>query len=269
MNQKYMFFWNSLAFAMTQQILAIWSLVLEVVEVPSGSSLFCWGLAWSIVSITCWSLAWRTLSINLTSIQNKHNCLVVGTFFGIAFGIGMKTDLFQSWGHCWIFQICWCIECSTLTASYFRIWNRSAGIPSSPLALFVVMLSKVHLTSHSRMSGSRWVNTPSWLSGSLRLFLYSSSVYSCHLFLISSASIRSLPLLSFIMPILAWNIPLISPIFLKGSLVFPILLFSSTSLHCSLKKASLSLLDILWNSAFRAISVPSSYTTCTNTQGWF
>ena len=27
------------------------------------------------------------------------------------------------------------------------------------------MLSKAHLTSHSRMSGSRWVITPSWLSG--------------------------------------------------------------------------------------------------------
>ena len=29
------------------------------------------------------------------------------------------------------------------------------GIPSPPLALFVLMLSKAHLTSHSMMSGSR------------------------------------------------------------------------------------------------------------------
>ena len=42
---------------------------------------------------------------------------------------------------------------------------------------------------------------------------------------------------------------LISPIFLKSSLVFTILLFSSLSLHCSCKKA-FSLLAILWNSAF-------------------
>ena len=35
--------------------------------------------------------------------------------------------------------------------------------------------------------------------------LYSSSVYSCHLFLISSASVRSIPFLSFIVPIFAWN----------------------------------------------------------------
>ena len=69
----------------------------------------------------------------------------------------MKTDLFQSCGHCWVFQLGWHIECSTFTASSFRIWNMSAGIPSPQLALFVVMGPKAHLTSHSRMSGSRWV----------------------------------------------------------------------------------------------------------------
>ena len=146
-------------------------------------------------------------------------------------GIGMKTDLFWSCGLCWGFQIRWHIECSTFTAWSFRIWNSSTGIPSPPLALFVVMLAKAHLTSHSRMSGSRWVITPLWLSGSWRSFFYSSSVYSCYLFLISSASIRSIPFLSFIEPIFAWNVPLVSLVFLKRSLVFPILLFSSISLH--------------------------------------
>ena len=96
----------------------------------------------------------------------------------------MKTELFQSCGHCWVFQTCWHIECSTFTASSLRIWNSSTGIPSPPLAWFTVMLPKAHLTSHSRMSGSRWVIIPSWLSGSWRSFLYSSSVDSCHLFLI-------------------------------------------------------------------------------------
>ena len=38
--------------------------------------------------------------------------------------------------------------------------------------------------------------------------------------------------------------------FLKRSLVFSILLFSSISLHCSSKKAFFSPLAILWNSAF-------------------
>ena len=66
------------------------------------------------------------------------------------FGIGMKTDLFQSCGHCWVFQICWHIECTTLTALSFRTLNSSAGIPSPPLALFIVMIPKSHLTLHSR-----------------------------------------------------------------------------------------------------------------------
>ena len=160
-------------------------------------------------------------------------------------------DLFQSCGHCWVFQICWHIECSSFIASSFRIWNSSTGIPSPPLALFVVMLPKAHLMSHSRMSGSRWVITPLWLSGSWWSFLYSSPVYSCHLFLISSASVRSIPFLSFIEPIFAWNVPLLSLIFLKRSLVVPFLLFSSISLHWSLGTAFLFLLAILLNSAFK------------------
>ena len=44
------------------------------------------------------------------------------------------------------------------------------------------------------------------------------SVYSCHLFLkISSASVRSIQFLSFIEPIFAWNVPLVSLTFLKIS----------------------------------------------------
>ena len=106
------------------------------------------------------------------------------------------------------FQICWHSECSTFTASSFRIWNSSAGIPSSPLALFVVMIPKAYLTSHSRMPCSRSVITPSWLSELWRFFFFLySSVYSCHLLLISSASVRYIPFLSFIMPIFVWNDP--------------------------------------------------------------
>ena len=82
----------------------------------------------------------------------------------------MKTDIFQFCGHCWVFQICWHIECSTFITLSFWIWNSSTGIPSSPLALFVVMLPKAHLTSHSRMSGLRCGITLSSLSGSWRSF---------------------------------------------------------------------------------------------------
>ena len=101
------------------------------------------------------------------SLWDECKCAVIWTFFGFPFlGIGMKTNLFQSCAHCWVFQICCCIECSTLTASSFRIWNSSTGIPSPPLVLFLVMLPKTHLTLHSRMLGSRLVITPLWLSES-------------------------------------------------------------------------------------------------------
>ena len=114
-----------------------------------------------------------------------------------------------------VWQICWHIVWSTFTAASFRILDSSARYPLLPLALFIIILSKACLTSHSRMSGSRWVTTPLWLSGSLRLFLYSSYMYSWDLFLIPSASVRLLLYLSFIVPILAWNVPLISPSFLE------------------------------------------------------
>ena len=165
---------------MIQHMLAIWSLV----PLPFLNPAWISGCSWFTYH---WSLAWRMLSITLLAcemsaiVQEFEHSLALPFF-----RIGMKTALFQSWGHCWVFQICWHIECSTFTASSFRIWTSSTGIPSPPLALFVVMLSKAHLTSHSRMSGSRWVVTPSWLSGSWRSFL-DSSVYSCYL-LISSAS---------------------------------------------------------------------------------
>ena len=71
--------------------------------------------------------------------------------------------------------------------------------------LFIMMLPKAHLTSHSRMSGSWWVIIV--IIGSRRSFLFGFSVYSCHLFLISSASVRSIPFLSFIVPIFTWKFP--------------------------------------------------------------
>ena len=166
-----------------------------------------------------------------TSMWDECICAVVWRFFGIAF--------LWDWNENWPFPVLWPLLSfpnllaywvQHFTVSSFRIWNSSTGIPSPPLALFVVMLSKVHLTSHSRMSGFRSVITPSWLSGSWSSFLY-SSVYSCYLFLISSAFVRSIPFLSFIEPIFAWHVPLVSLLFLKRSLVFPILFFSSISLH--------------------------------------
>ena len=123
---------------MIQQILEIWSLFplpfLKPVWTP-GSSRFTY----------CRSLGWRILSITLLACELTATVQYFEHSLALPFlGIGMKTDLF----HCWVFQTCWHIECSTFTASSFRIWNSSTGIPSPPVAFFVVMLSKAHLTSH-------------------------------------------------------------------------------------------------------------------------
>ena len=103
----------------------------------------------------------------LTSVWDECNCIVVWTFFGIAF--------LWDWNENWPFPVLWPLLSFSnflaywaqhLTASSYRIWNSSTGIPSPPLALFVVMLPEAHLTLHSRMSAFRWVIIPLWLSGS-------------------------------------------------------------------------------------------------------
>ena len=134
-------------------MLAIWSLVPLPFLNPACTS----GSSWFMY---CWSLAWRILSVILLACEMSAIVLQFAHSLALPFfESGIKPDLFQSCGHCWVFQICWHIECSTLTTSSFRIRNSSAGIPSSPLALFVVMLPKAHLASHSRMSSYRWVTT--------------------------------------------------------------------------------------------------------------
>ena len=145
---------------MIQQMLAIWSLV--PLFFPK-SSLYIWKLSVHVLL----KPGLENFEHYFTSVWDECHCVAVWAFFGIAFlWIGIKTDLFQSCGHFWVFQVWWRIECSTFTASSFRIWNSSTGIPSPPLALFIVMLPKAHLTLHCKMSDSRWVITPSWLSGS-------------------------------------------------------------------------------------------------------
>ena len=173
---------------------------MDVGNLISGSSAF------SKSSLYIWKLlvhiplkpSLKNFEHYVTNTWNEHNWMAVWAFLDIVLlWDWIKTGLFQSCGHCWVFQICWHIECSTFTASSFRIWNSSTGIPSPPLALFVVMLPRAHLTSCFRLSGSRWMTTSSlsgWLFRSLRpFFLYNFSVYSCHLFLISSSSsVRSI-----------------------------------------------------------------------------
>ena len=160
------------------------------------------------------------------------------------FGIGMKTDLFKSCGHCWVFQICWHIECSTFTASSFRIWISSAEIPSLPPALFIVMLPKSHLTLPSRKSGSRWVLTPFWLSGSLRsfcmVFFFFCIVLPPLLNIFCFCYVCTISVLNCAHLCMKCSLGISN--FLEISSPSHIL-YSSLSLHWSLRRASLS----LWN----------------------
>ena len=177
---------------------------LDVGNLISGSSAF------SKSSLNIWKFTVHALlkaglenfEHYFASVWDECNCVVVWAFFGVAF--------LWDWNENWPFPVLWPLLSFPKLLAYWVqhfhsiiwIWNSSTGIPSPPLALFVVMLPKAHLTLHSRMSGSRWVITPSWLSGSWRSFLYSYA-YSCHLFLISSASVRSIPFLSFMVPTFA------------------------------------------------------------------
>ena len=122
-----------------------------------------------------------------SSLNILWHCLSLGLEWKLTFSSPVATAEFSKFAG---------IECSTFKASSFRIWNSSARILSPPLALFVVMLPKAHLTLHSRMSDSRWVITPSWLSGSWRSFLY-TSVYSCHLFCHTISVLYCTPLFCF------------------------------------------------------------------------
>ena len=106
-------------------MLAIWSLVPLPFPNPawtSGSSQFTY----------CWSLAWRILSISLLVCEMSAIVQLFEHSLALPFfEIGMKTDLFQSCGHCWVFQICWHIECSTCTASSFMIASSGQNIGAS------------------------------------------------------------------------------------------------------------------------------------------
>ena len=91
------------------------------------------------------------------SVWDERNCVVVWTFFGIAF--------LWDWNKNWPFPVLWPLLsfpnllaywCRTLTVSCFRIWNSSTGISSPLLAWFVVILPNSVLFSHSVLSDSFW-----------------------------------------------------------------------------------------------------------------
>ena len=88
----------------------------------SGSSAFS-KTSWNIRKFTVHVLpkpGLENFEHYFTCMWDECNCAVVWAFFGIAF----LWDWNENWPfpvlwHCWVFQICWHIECSTFTASTF------------------------------------------------------------------------------------------------------------------------------------------------------
>ena len=96
--EVYVFSWNSLAFSMIQQMLAIWSLV----PLPFLNPASTYGISQFMY---CWSLPWRILSITLLPCEMSATVRWFEHSLALPFfSIRMKTDLFQSCGQCWVFH---------------------------------------------------------------------------------------------------------------------------------------------------------------------
>ena len=97
----------------------------DVSNLTSGSSAF------SKFNLNIWKFSVHVLlkphlenfQHYLACVWDEYNCAVVWKFFCIAFLWDWNENWsFESCGHCWVFHICWHIECSTFTASSFRIF---------------------------------------------------------------------------------------------------------------------------------------------------
>ena len=95
----------------------------------SKSSLNIWNPWFSY----CWSLAWRILSITLLACEMSAIVWQFEHSLSLPFlGIEINTDFFQSCVHCWVFQICWHTDNSTLISSSLFFFFRE----TDPNSLF-------------------------------------------------------------------------------------------------------------------------------------
>ena len=95
----------------------------------SGSSAFpktSWNI-WNFMVYVLLKPGLENFEHYFTSMWDECICVVVWDYLPLPiFGIGMKLT-FSSPVATAVFQICWHIECSTFTASSFRIWNSSTA----------------------------------------------------------------------------------------------------------------------------------------------
>ena len=108
----------------------------------SKSSLYVWKFSVHILlkcslkdfwALPCWLVKWVQFC---GSLNIPWHCPSLGLEWKLTFPVLWPLLRFPN---------LWYIECSILIASSFRIWNSSVGIPSLPLALFIVMLPKAPL----------------------------------------------------------------------------------------------------------------------------
>ena len=71
----------------------------------------------------------------------------------------------------------WATQEALVMKGSINFWKQMTAYKFSLFVFPNLNLFKAHLTSCFRMSGSRWVITSSWLSGSWGSFLYSSSPF--------------------------------------------------------------------------------------------
>ena len=154
MKQKQMFLWNSLHDPMNVgNLISSSSASLKLCTSRSSQCMYYWSLAWRILSITSLVCRW----VQMYSSWNKlGHCPFLGLKWKLTYSSPVAIPEFPNLLTYWV---------QHFNSIIFWILNSSAGIPSPPLALFVGMLLKVHLTSHSRMSGlGEWPQHPSYLS---------------------------------------------------------------------------------------------------------
>ena len=141
----------------------------------------------------------------------KCNCAVVWAFFGI--------DFLRDWNENRHFPVLWPLLSFPNLLAYWVQHFHSIIFQDLEQLNWNSITSTSFVHSDASEGPLDFTFQDVWLSVSdhtimiilvMKLFLYSSSVYSCHLFLISSASVTSITFLSFMDPIFAWNVPLVS-----------------------------------------------------------
>ena len=120
-----MFFWNSLAFSMIQQMLVVWSLI----PLPFLNSARTSGSLWFTY---CGSLAWKILSIS-SLVWDRYSCAVVWTFFRVIF--------LWDWNENWPFPVLSYSSVSykvqaLVSITHFRKWS-SSDLIETPLLPFL------------------------------------------------------------------------------------------------------------------------------------